>query len=405
MSDQTDKRLHDWVRQSLASHQPPYAPADWVRLQRQRQRRRWWQKGLWISLGVILVGMLSWLWVYRRNAQKVTIVLAASKPAGGQPVPDTRTRVTLHLPVPKPAPSTIRFSRLRTDLPAHARPDRSVTRYLDQFIPTIPVQLTLQTSLTGQIHRKHPVAFSREEAAIVHQMQTGEFGSDSTTYQVLDRNIQQWSSSVIVCDMTTSMYPYTTQLFSWLRRKTTHTDPLGLVFFTDCDSMGRQTRPGGPPGQLYISRGFHSDNTLPLLLEAARNTVENKDDAENTVEALLRAQTEFPQARHLVLIADNLSQVKDMHLLNRLIKPVHVVLCGTTGSDTAIAYQPDYYQIAEQTHGSLHTLEDDVSLNAIPATQTLRVGTHFYRYSIRRKQFKLTPYDHRPRRFLGFIWL
>ncbi|GAB3767633.1 hypothetical protein GCM10028818_00810 [Spirosoma horti] len=259
--------------------------------------------------------------------------------------------------------------------------------------------------MTEQIHRGQPVAFSLEEAAIIHQVQTGDFGSDSTTYRVLDRNLRQWPAAVIVCDMTTSMYPYTTQLLTWFRKNTAAISPQGFVFFTDCDSLGQQTRPGGLPGQMYISRDVHSASTLPLLLDAARNTVNNKDDGENTVEALLRAQTEFPQARHLILVADNLSQVKDMGLLKRLTKPVHVVLCGTTGSDTARAYQPDYYQLAEQTHGSIHTLEDDLNPATVSATQTVRVGTRYYRYSPRRKQFKLTPYDHRPRRFLKFIWL
>ncbi|MCK8495297.1 hypothetical protein M0L20_25745 [Spirosoma sp. RP8] len=92
-----------------------------------------------------------------------------------------------------------------------------------------------------------------------------------------------------------------------------------------------------------------------------------------------------------------------MGLLKWLTKPVYVVLCGTTGSDTALAYQPDYYLLAAQTRGSLHTLEDDLNPSAVSPTQTLRVGTHFYRYRASRKQFKLTPYTHRPKRYLGFV--
>ena len=69
-----------------------------------------------------------------------------------------------------------------------------------------------------------------------------------TSYQALDRNIEKWKNIVIVCDITTSMFPYTTQVFDWMNENNDNTTIKGVVFFTDCDSLGKQTR-GRLPGK------------------------------------------------------------------------------------------------------------------------------------------------------------
>jgi hypothetical protein len=403
MSEQADKPLHDWVRQSLDTYRPDYDPRDWARMQRVLRRRRWWSLVIVIGSTCILMGFLGWLlYTHTMDVSKVNVTITKPKLPIAAGVSKSREPFVLKITrsetrkvssrVPK-----AQFAR-RPNLPEQQRLQTPA-----QLMAIKGLRL-VQTPLNDQIHPL-PIAFSPEETAITQQMLTGEFGADSTSYRTLDRNIRQWPDAVIVCDLTTSMYPYTTQLFAWFAKNAQNPATKGMVFFTDCDSLGRQTHPGGPPGRMYITQGWNTASALPMLLHAARNTIRNKDEAENDVEALLVAQNQFPRAKHLVLIADNLSNVKDMALLAKVKKPVHVVLCGTTGSDTAHAFQQAYYTIASQTNGSLHTLEDDIEPTHLSSTTTVRVGLHYYRYSMRRKQFKLTPFQHRPRRFLKFIWL
>jgi hypothetical protein len=57
----------------------------------------------------------------------------------------------------------------------------------------------------------------------------------------------------------------------------------------------------------------------------------------------------------LILVADNSSAVKDMELLERIKKPVHIILCGSP-ADSMQAMQPEYLEIARRTGGTLHTL-------------------------------------------------
>lgn len=403
MSEPTDKALHDWVRQSLETYHPDYDPTDWRRLQHTLQRRRW-QRWRILLGGLLLLGFTSWLII--RSVTKSSEVAEKLVVTKSQKSPVLK-------PINTPNPTSINSS---VNHPFSLNRRRSVMPMLDQraksmeipnpdFIPTIAQTKPLPTQLTQRIYQRQPVAFSREETAIAHQLITSSFGSDSTSYQVLERNVGKWPDAVIVCDFTTSMYPYSTQLFAWFRKHTKQGIVNGMVFFTDCDSLGQQTRPGGPPGQMFVTRDRNPTSVLSTLMAATRNTVRNEDDAENNVEALLFAQKQFPDAKHLILLADNMSTVKDMALLKEVKKPVHVIVCGTTGSDTTIAYQPNYYEIASRTNGSLHTLEDDLIPTALSSTTTLRVGPRYFRYLPRRHRFKPTTFDHRPKRILKFIWL
>ncbi|GAB4041789.1 hypothetical protein [Spirosoma jeollabukense] len=410
MSEQDDKLLHDWVRQSLTTYRPDYDPTDWARMQRTLKRRRWWRRGAVGIIALFVLGLLRWLVPYPATDKPVTLNVPTNKPkqlVNSVPVP-MESLVSNKSTIRKPQAGR----KTKSAFAVHSfdlseQHQESALRSMEiPFLRTSTAEIKpLGTKLTEQIRRSQPVAFSKEETAITRQMTEGDFGDDSTSYQTLTRNLPRWPDAVIVCDLTSSMYPYSTQLFAWFKKNARHPSIKGIVFFTDCDSLGQQTRPGGPAGRMFVTHSWESTTALPTLLEAARNTVQNKDDAENDVEALLFAQKEFPDARHLILLADNISTVKDMALLNHVSKPVHVVLCGTTGSDTALAFQPDYYTIANQTNGSLHTLEDDFTPKTVSRNTSIRVGSRYYRYVARKNRFKLTPYDHRPQHFLNFIWL
>lgn len=405
MSEQNDRRLHDWVRREMGTYRPPYNPADWNRMQQKLPRKPRWRTPLWSTIALVLLGLPGWLWLTFQPVETVNNPLISQPITNKNPEETTAPTAIIHQPVlPSVLPENPR-PVARKARPAYPRPP--VTRPLIQAPDPLKASTkinTLPTSLNPQILRREPVAFSREEAAIIRQVITGDFGPDSTSYQTLSRNLDQWPDAVIVCDLTTSMYPYTTQLLAWFNQNARKPSVRGAIFFTDCDSLGQQTRPGGPPGRMFITHKLSSDTVLSLLVNAARNTVRNKDDAENDVEALLVAQRQFPDAKHLILIADNMNTVKDMARLEHVKKPVHVVLCGTTGGDALIPFQEDYFAIARQTGGSMHTLEDDLNPTELTRSTTLRVGPYYYRYNARKKRFKLTPFDHRPKRFLNFLW-
>jgi hypothetical protein len=200
-----------------------------------------------------------------------------------------------------------------------------------------------------------------------------------TSYQALDRNIDKWKNIVIVCDITTSMFPYTTQVFDWMMENTDNKSIKGIVFFTDCDSLGRQTK-GKLPGKMFSVRKKDELVLWDTMFAAINNTENNKDKPENNIEALLYAQKQFPDADEFVMIADNSSEVKDMHSLSKIKKKVHVILCGETYQKN-YAFQSDFVEIAKKTKGSIHTVEDDVeNVSKVKEMSLVRVGNVYFRF-------------------------
>jgi hypothetical protein len=214
-----------------------------------------------------------------------------------------------------------------------------------------------------------------------------------TSYDALDRNINKWKNVVIVCDITSTMFPYTTQVFDWMNENTENNSIKGIVFFTDCDSLGRQTR-GRLPGKMFTVRKKDELILWDTMFAAINNTENNKDKPENNIEALIYAQKYFPDADEFVMIADNSTQVKDMKQLSKVKKKVHIILCGET-YEKNLAFQTDYIQIAKKTKGTIHTLEDDIdNIAKVKEMSVVRVGNIYFRFH--KGKFYTTKFLSRP---------
>lgn len=151
-------------------------------------------------------------------------------------------------------------------------------------------------------------------------------------------------SMVAVVDFTGSMYPYLGQVVRWQKYQAGNSRLAQIVLFNDGDS--RPDGPIGATGGIYYA--------APDSLDALLATVERVVDAgkgggspENDLEAVLAAIARNPAAPGVILIGDA-SPVRDIDLLARVSKPVHVILCndGLVG---------DYVRIAYQTRGSITT--------------------------------------------------
>ncbi|CAA9274609.1 MAG: hypothetical protein AVDCRST_MAG56-3270 [uncultured Cytophagales bacterium] len=406
MQEPNEAEFHDRVREALGAYRPEPRPEDWQRMRRALRRRQWLRLGI-VGVLCVVSGLLAGKWLAETGSQPapgVATTDTAAAPSAPPTPEETESGLEMETrPLPEEPPgesgNPVAPGRPGTYEPARAFRQRNFPGVaLPRLRPEAPSLPERPAAWAPPLRLPSP-----EEAAITHQLLTGTFGPDSTSYRVLARNLRRWPDAVIVCDLTTSMYPYGTQLFAWFRKNRKHLPVQGIVFFTDCDSLGRETVPGGPPGQMFVTGPGDVGLTLPVMLAAARNTVANARSAENDVEALLFAQQRFPAARHLVLLADNRSPVKDMARLGGVNRPVHVVLCGAPGDSTK-PFWPDYYAIARRTGGSLHTLEDDFTPGTIRAGTWIRVGSRYYRYQKRHDRFKATRFRHRPRRVLRLFW-
>src|SRR5437868_11190112 len=100
------------------------------------------------------------------------------------------------------------------------------------------------------------------------------------------------------------------------------------------------------------------------------------DAPENDLEALISAVAHFPQAKEIVLVADNWASIKDMALIDKIKRPVHVILCGVYRG----LINADYVELAYRTKGSLHTMEEDIeNLAVMNDGETIHIGSSTFK--------------------------
>ncbi len=197
---------------------------------------------------------------------------------------------------------------------------------------------------------------------------------DSTLLKIFSR--VQWKNYTVVGDVTVSMYPYSAQLLLWIRLHGLDSVTHSFVFFNDGDEMPDMEKKIGSTGGIY-HQSCETFEELKKIIKDAMEKGSGGDRPENDIEALLLAEKEFPGTDFQVLIADNRAPVKDKILSDKLIKPVRIILCGTNAYDINI----DYLNLARQTKGSVHLIEQDINdLTSMHEGEILKIG---------KKEFKI----------------
>lgn len=195
--------------------------------------------------------------------------------------------------------------------------------------------------------------FLPEESTIKDLSKCRKSMPDSTIFKILERK-KDWNNMAIVADLTGSMSPYTAQLVLWFKLKTADKRIRDLVFFNDGDMTPDNLKIIGNTGGIYHTKA----GTYNEIRELAVKTITSGcggDGPENNIEALLYAIEKAKDSKEFIMIADNSADVKDISLLSKIDKPIHIILCGT-----AYGINPQYLNIARKTGGTIHTMEKDL---------------------------------------------
>ncbi len=191
---------------------------------------------------------------------------------------------------------------------------------------------------------------------------------------VLYRMRQEWKNKVIVTDVTCSMNPYMDQVLLWHALQLTQNENNRYLFFNDGDGKLQEEKTLGQTGGIHATDARHMTELLSTMSET-KSFGCSGDSPENDLEAMLEGVKNMAGFDELVLIADNLSDVRDIELLTQLEVPVRIILAG---SDWGVNEQ--YLEIAFKTGGSVHTLERDIDhLAELADGESLEIGGHQYR--------------------------
>ena len=180
---------------------------------------------------------------------------------------------------------------------------------------------------------------------------------NNIVFNVFKRN-PKWQKTLIVADLTGSMYPFAQQISTWLKLHFTR-DSLrqSFVFFNDGDRKKDDDKKVGVTGGTYFCTATNVDQLLHAMNLCIRNG-QGGDAPENVVEAILYGLKKTRNIENIILIADNWAKVRDINLITKVKVPVRVLLCGVT---EGMEIHPDYLNIAYKTKGSIHTIETDIT--------------------------------------------
>ena len=165
----------------------------------------------------------------------------------------------------------------------------------------------------------------------------------------------KWPNALAVIDVTGSMISCATAVIQWMKQSERPTTIKMYVFFNDGDNKNDSAKVINATGGIYAVNATNMSEVLHIMNYAASKG-NGGDDAENDIEALLYGINRCPSCKSIIHIADNAATPRDLVLLpslkNRRIK---VIPCQVSSN-----INPALMNIARQTNGSLHTLEQDI---------------------------------------------
>jgi hypothetical protein len=183
---------------------------------------------------------------------------------------------------------------------------------------------------------------------------------DSTVLKVLDRH-PEWENMLMVMDWTGSMYKFGAQVALWHKYNAIagQSRVKYFVFFNDGNNKQTYQKKPGRTGGVYQSKSADLAEIVETM-EYVMKKGNGGDSPENNIEALLTGIQYLSDFQDIVMIADNKSDVRDLELLDKIDRPVHIILCDLRGEP-----HPHYVEIARRTGGSLHTVRKDVSYERV----------------------------------------
>jgi hypothetical protein len=239
---------------------------------------------------------------------------------------------------------------------------------LDNYYYTIPILLS-----NDKARLSPELGYSimmHTEPVNLEGVQKDVLKMDSTILKVFERN-KQWKKVSLVCDVTSSMSPYTAQIMLWFKNAFAGKESLALnyTFFNDGDKKESSWKVVGATGGIYSGKAANMEELKGLLFKAMTGGY-GGDIIENNVEAAIEAIKACPDCTDLVMIADNFATPRDLALYKKVTVPIHIILCGTSGGVNI-----EYLNLAFKTKGSIHLIEQDIKIPTEPGEgYRLKIG-------------------------------
>jgi hypothetical protein len=218
--------------------------------------------------------------------------------------------------------------------------------------------------------------FEEEHEEILSVIEGNAPLKDSSIIKVMQRN-SHWKDMLVVCDVTGSMAPYTTQILFWINSNQAIKSFKQIIFFNDDEEVSNNQIAELDSAGIW---DIETSNTKKVI-KTALSAMERGGHYENNLEAVCYAIKKYPENKsNVIMIADNWENPCDMKLLEFLRKekiPIRIIVCGVVD-----AINPIYLDIAYATGGSVHTMEGDLrEVAKIGEGKIIKFGKQRFRMS------------------------
>jgi len=217
-----------------------------------------------------------------------------------------------------------------------------------------------------------------KQIELVHRIVEGDtLPSDTVVLRAFNRKTD-WKKMLVIMDWTGSMYEYSAQMVYWHKQNISKDLIKHMVIFNDGDDnkfKGQtRTKSIGKTGGIYSMDVYSLDN-IYVTLEKAMRAGNGGDAPENNLEAILKGLKFYSYCEEVVLIADNRAPPRDMALIKKIKRPVHVILCGTNPEPPDI----NYLTLAYITGGSILTMQEEIRFSGnMQDTVKFSIGKYNY---------------------------
>ena len=203
---------------------------------------------------------------------------------------------------------------------------------------------------------------------------------DDVVTQVLDRNTD-WKNCLVATDVTGSMYAYLGQFLAWHKLNLNgRGQNFDFVFFNDGDNMRDDWKRTGRVGGVYYVHTNEYEEIRKHCQKAQRRGG-GGDGPENNIEGVIKGLKENPNVSEIIMIADNWATPRDLAILKKVKKTIHVILCGANNG-----INQEYLNLALENGGTVHTMEDDLTeLAKVNEGESITIDG--FTYTIRKGKF------------------
>lgn len=137
--------------------------------------------------------------------------------------------------------------------------------------------------------------------------------------------------------------------------------------------------------KLVKQAGFNitrQKDSVDQLIKSTMKAGSGGETSESDIEAILFSIEHDSLADAVLLIGDNFSDVRDLSILNKVNKKVHIIICSAPQK-----IRVDYLNIAKSTGGILYWNGVKIDLSSVGRGEMAVIGNHRYKWG--GKTFKL----------------